>query len=97
LTYWLARPDCERWSGNGNIAFSCLLRIFSTSFLIMIFPDEIVHFINEKYYYFVTALFGVSYLCRLVGPATAKRPTIEILGELFSFLSAEFRLYFPGK
>jgi len=83
MTYRLERPDSELWSGNDNIAFSCLLPTFSNSFLIIFFSDEIVHFINEKYYYFVTALLGVSYSCCLADPATAKRPPVKTLGELF--------------
>jgi len=63
----------------------------------MIFSDIIVLFINEKYYYFVTDILGVSYSCCSAGPATAKKPTMETLGEFFSFLSADFLLYFPGK
>ena len=87
-------------SGGAEMAillFSCLLRTFITLFLVMIVLNVVVLFVNKKYYYFVTAILGVSYSCCLDDPATAKRRTMKTLGELFSFLSAEFRLYFPRK
>jgi len=62
MTYWLARPDCERWSGNDNIAFSRLLRTFSTLFLAMTFFKVVVFFINEKHYY-LSQLYWVFRIC----------------------------------
>ena len=49
----------------------------------MIFSNEVVLFINEKHYYLVTTILGVSYSCSVSDSATAKRPPVKTLGELF--------------
>ena len=75
----------EKFRGDDNIASSRLLRTFNTLFLVMTFLNVVVLFVNEKHYYFVTAILVVSYSCCLADPATAKRPTMENLGEFFFF------------